>query len=200
VTPVDARPACVAVQIGPLRTVANYVTGVRTVAAVAVAVAALDTGSLGLLAVAYGIYWLGDMLDGLAARRLGQETRVGAVLDIVSDRACTAVLCACLVSLVPGVAIVALVFLPSFLVLDTMLSLAFLCWPLLSPNYFHLVDRRVWAANWSLPAKAANTAGVIGAVAFGQYTLALGVALAVLAVKLWSAAAVARLLSRDGRA
>jgi phosphatidylglycerophosphate synthase len=203
VTPVDARAARAAVQLGPLHTVANYVTGVRTIAAVAVAVAALVTGSLGLLVVAYGIYWLGDMLDGLAARRLSQETRAGAVLDIVSDRACTAVLCTALVALVPGVAIVALVFLPSFLVLDTMLSLAFLCWPLLSPNYFHLVDRRVWAANWSPPAKAANTAGVIGAVAFGQHTLALGVALAVLAVKLWSAVAVARLLSqdhRDGRA
>jgi len=199
VAPADARDARAAVRIGPLRTVANDITAVRTVAAVAVAVAALVTGSLGLLAAAYGVYWLGDVLDGLAARRLGQETRVGAVLDIVGDRACTAVLCTGLVSLVPGVAIVALVFLPSFLVLDTMLSLAFLCWPLLSPNYFHLVDRRVWALNWSPPAKAANTAGVIGAVAFGQYTLALGVALAVLAVKLWSTAAMARLLSRDGR-
>ena len=197
--PADARDARAAVRIGPLRTVANDITAVRTVAAVAVAVAALVTGSLGLLAAAYGVYWLGDVLDGLAARRLGQETRVGAVLDIVGDRACTAVLCTGLVSLVPGVAIVALVFLPSFLVLDTMLSLAFLCWPLLSPNYFYLVDRRVWALNWSPPAKAANTAGVIGAVAFGQYTLALGVALAVLAVKLWSTAAMARLLSRDGR-
>ena len=197
--PADARDARAAVRIGPLRTVANDITAVRTVASVAVAVAALVTGSLGLLAAAYGVYWLGDVLDGLAARRLGQETRVGAVLDIVGDRACTAVLCTGLVSLVPGVAIVALVFLPSFLVLDTMLSLAFLCWPLLGPNDFHLVDRRVWALNWSPPAKAANTAGVIGAVAFGQYTLALGVALAVLAVKLWSAAAMARLLSRDGR-
>src|SRR5690349_3224757 len=55
VTPVDARAT---VQIGPLRTVANYITAVRTVAAVAVAVAALVTGSVALLAVAYGVYWL----------------------------------------------------------------------------------------------------------------------------------------------
>ncbi|RLP85861.1 CDP-alcohol phosphatidyltransferase family protein [Micromonospora sp. BL4] len=189
-----------AINVGPLRTVPNYITALRTVAAVTVGVVALVAGSVALLAVAYGIYWLGDMLDGWAARRLGQETRAGAVLDIVSDRACTAVLCVGLVSLVPDVAVVALVFLLSFLVLDTMLSLAFLCWPVLSPNYFHLVDRRVWALNWSPLAKAANTAGVIGAVAFGQYQLALGVAVAVVAVKLWSAAAVARLLNRDGRA
>ncbi|MGW3607656.1 MULTISPECIES: CDP-alcohol phosphatidyltransferase family protein [unclassified Micromonospora] len=196
-TLVDSRTA---INVGPLRTVPNYITVIRTVAAVTVGVAALVAGSVVLLAVAYGIYWLGDVLDGWAARRLGQETRAGAVLDIVSDRACTAVLCVGLVSLVPDVAVVALVFLLSFLVLDTMLSLAFLCWPVISPNYFYLVDRRVWALNWSPLAKAANTAGVVGAVAFGQYRLALAVAVAVVAVKLWSAAAVVRLLERDGRA
>ncbi|MEU4241114.1 CDP-alcohol phosphatidyltransferase family protein [Actinoplanes sp. NPDC026619] len=196
-TLVDARSA---VRAGPFRTVANAITVIRTLAAVTVGVAALLAGSVPLLVVAYGIYWLGDMLDGLAARRLHQETRAGAVLDIVSDRACTAVLCVSLVARMPEVAAVALVFLPSFMVLDTMLSLAFLCWPLVSPNYFHRVDRRVWALNWSPAAKAVNTAGVIGAVAFGQFRLALAVALAVLAVKLWSAVAVARLLDRDGRA
>ncbi|MEW2427871.1 CDP-alcohol phosphatidyltransferase family protein [Micromonospora sp. NPDC047644] len=196
-TLVDSR---IAITVGPLRTVPNYITAVRTVAAVTVGILALVSGSVALMAVSYSIYWLGDVLDGWAARRLGQETRAGAVFDIVSDRACTAVLCVGLVSLVPDVAVVALVFLLSFLVLDTMLSLAFLCWPVLSPNYFHLVDRRVWALNWSPLAKVANTAGVIGAIAFGQYLLALGVAVAVVAVKLWSVAAVARLLERDGRA
>ncbi|MCX5070318.1 CDP-alcohol phosphatidyltransferase family protein [Micromonospora lupini] len=196
-TLVDSRAA---ISVGPLRTVPNYITAVRTVAAVTVGIAALVAGSVAFMAVAYGIYWIGDMLDGWAARRLGQETRAGAVLDIVSDRACTPVLCVGLVSLVPDVAVVALVFLLSFLVLDTMLSLSFLCWPVLSPNHFHLVDRRVWAWNWSPLAKAANTAGVIGAIAFGQYRLALAVAVAVVVVKLWSVAAVARLLDRDGRA
>lgn len=193
-------PPRAAMDVGPLRTVPNYITAARTVAAVAVGVAALAAGSVALIAVAYAIYWLGDMLDGWAARRLGQETRAGAVLDIVSDRACTAVLCVGLVALVPGIAVLAVVFLLSFMVLDTMLSLAFLCWPIVSPNYFHEVDRRVWAWNWSPPAKAANTAGVIAAIVLGQYPLALGIALAVLVVKLWSAAAVVRLLARDGRA
>ncbi|MFE0529577.1 CDP-alcohol phosphatidyltransferase family protein [Micromonospora parva] len=196
-TLVDSRAA---LTVGPFRTVPNYITAVRTVAAVAVGVVALVSGSVTLMAVSYGIYWIGDMLDGWAARRLGQETRAGAVFDIVSDRACTAVLCGGLVALVPEVAVVVVVFLLSFLVLDTMLSLAFLCWPVLSPNYFHTVDRRIWAWNWSPMAKVANTAGVIGAIAFGQYRLALGVAVAVVAVKLWSVAAVVRLLHRDGRA
>ncbi|KAB1930655.1 CDP-alcohol phosphatidyltransferase family protein [Micromonospora sp. ALFpr18c] len=189
-----------ALRVGPLRTVANYITIIRTLAAVTLGIVALISGSVALIAVAYGVYWVGDMLDGLAARWLGQETRAGAVLDIVSDRACTAVLCVGLVALVPDVSLVAMVFLPSFMVLDTMLSLVFLCWPVNSPNDFHVVDRRVWALNWSPLAKAVNTAGVIGAVAIGRYSVAVIVALAVLAVKAWSAVAVARLLSRDGRA
>ncbi|MEU8301839.1 CDP-alcohol phosphatidyltransferase family protein [Micromonospora sp. NPDC048909] len=196
-TLVDSRPA---LQVGPLLTIPNYITIIRTLAAVTLGIVALVSGSVALIAVAYGIYWLGDMLDGLAARWLGQETRAGAVLDIVSDRACTAVLCTGLVALMPDVSPVAMVFLPSFMVLDTMLSLVFLCWPVTSPNYFYLVDRRVWALNWSPLAKAVNTAGVIGAVAFGQYSVAVTVALAVLSVKAWSAVAVAKLLNRDGRA
>ena len=187
-------------QVGSVRTVPNLITAVRTVVAVVVGVAALVAGSVVLLLIAYGCYWIGDILDGWAARRLRQETRAGAVFDIVSDRACTAVLCLTLVTLVPDVAVVAAVFLLSFMVLDTMLSLAFLCWPVLSPNYFRLVDRRVWWLNWSPPAKTANTAGVIATVACGQYALALGVALAIVAVKLWSVAAVVRLLDRQGRA
>jgi phosphatidylglycerophosphate synthase len=189
-----------AVRVGPLLNVPNAITLVRTLAAVTVGVVALASGSVALIAVAYAIYWLGDVLDGAAARRLDQETRAGAVFDIISDRACTSVLCMGLVALVPGVSLVAVVFLPSFMVLDTMLSLAFLCWPVLGPNHFHRVDRRVWALNWSPAAKAVNTAGVVGAVAFGQYALAVVVAVAVLLVKVWSAVAIGRLLRRDGRA
>lgn len=187
-----------ALRVGPFSTVPNLVTLVRTVAAVMLGLLAEATGSLALVGVAYGVFWAGDMLDGWSARKLRQETRVGAVFDIVSDRACVAVLCAGLVSIVPGVTPVALVFLLSFMVLDAMLSLSFLCWPVLSPNYFHVVDRRVWLLNWSPLGKAANSAGVVVAVALGLHLLALAVALCVVAVKLWSAARVIRLIEADG--
>ena len=154
---------------------------------------------LALLGLAYGIYWIGDMLDGWSARRLGQETRAGAVLDIVSDRACTSVLCVGLVAALPGVAPVAIVFLLSFMVLDTMLSLAFLCWPVMSPNYFHLVDPLVWKLNWSPLAKASNTAGVVGAVAVGLHGVALVVALGDRRPEDLVGVRVARLVERDGR-
>jgi phosphatidylglycerophosphate synthase len=177
--------------VGTVRTVPNVVTVVRTVVAVTLGAAAVASGDLPLLAA--------DVLDGWSARRLGQETRLGAVLDIVSDRACTAVLCTGLVAHVPGVVPLAVVFLLSFMVLDTMLSLAFLCWPVLGPNEFHRVDRRVWELNWSPVAKAANTAGVVAAVVLGAHAVGLFVALTVVGVKLWSARRVLQLLALEGR-
>ncbi|RYP88905.1 CDP-alcohol phosphatidyltransferase family protein [Nocardioides guangzhouensis] len=185
-------------RVGPFATLPNLVTLVRTVTAVTLGVLAEATSSLTLAVVAYAIFWMGDLLDGWSARRLRQETRAGAVFDIVSDRACVAVLCAGLVSMVPGVTPVALVFLLSFMVLDAMLSLSFLCWPVVSPNYFHVVDRRVWQLNWSPAGKAANSAGVIGAVALGLNGVALVVALLVVAVKLWSSVRVVHLIEAHG--
>jgi hypothetical protein len=69
--------------------VPNAITAVRTAGSVGLAVAALTHRSAHLLVAAYLVYWIGDILDGAAARALGQETRTGAVFDIVADRACT---------------------------------------------------------------------------------------------------------------
>ena len=192
-------PPLETLRVGPVRTVPNLVTTVRTVLAVAIGVVAVSTGDLALLAVGYAVYWVGDILDGWSARRLDQETRLGAVLDIVSDRACTSVLCVGLVAQLPGVVPLALVFLLSFMVLDTMLSLAFLCWPIVSPNEFHLVDHRVWLLNWSPAAKAANTAGVVGAILLGAYGVGLAIAAVVVGVKVLSAVRVVGLLEASGR-
>ncbi|MEK8107153.1 CDP-alcohol phosphatidyltransferase family protein [Micromonospora sp. M12] len=59
--------------------VPNVITAARTAASVGLAVAALTHRSVHLLVAAYLIYWIGDILDGVAARALGQETRTGAV-------------------------------------------------------------------------------------------------------------------------
>ena len=183
----------------PLGTWPNLVTLVRTVLAVAVGSAAVARADLGLLAAAYAIYWVGDVADGWLARRLDQETRAGAVFDIVGDRACTVLLCAGLLAARPDAWLVVAVFLVSFAVVDTMLSLSFLPWDLLGPNDFHRVDRAVWLLNWSPAAKALNTAGVAALVLFGAYSAALVLALAVLGVKVWSGARVASLLAAPPR-
>jgi CDP-diacylglycerol--glycerol-3-phosphate 3-phosphatidyltransferase len=188
------RPAVTAVTVGRVDTWPNLVTLLRTTVAVVLGGWAIASLDLRVSVMAYAVYWLGDMLDGWLARRLDQETRLGAVLDIVSDRVCTALLCAGLLVHLPRAWILAVAFLLSFSVLDTMLSLAFLCWPILGPNDFHLVDPYVWRLNWSPLAKAANTAGVVVAIALGWYALGLVAVLAIGAVKVWSAARVLRML------
>jgi cardiolipin synthase (CMP-forming) len=178
----------------PLGTWPNLVTLVRTVVAVVVGAVAIARSDVVLLGVAYAAYWAGDVADGWLARRLDQETRTGAVFDIVGDRACTVLLCAGLVAARPGAWLVGAVFLVSFAVVDTMLSLAFLRWDLLGPNDFHRVDRTVWLVNWSPLAKAVNTAGVVALTVLGLYPAALLLAVAVLAVKVGSGLRVVRLL------
>jgi CDP-diacylglycerol--glycerol-3-phosphate 3-phosphatidyltransferase len=193
-TLLEPRPAVAPSSVGRIDTWPNLVTLLRTVAAVVLGGWAIASHDLRVSAIAYAAYWVGDILDGWLARRLDQETRLGAVLDIISDRACTALLCAGLLVHLPDAWMLAVAFLLSFAVLDTMLSLAFLCWPILGPNDFHLVDHTVWRLNWSPLAKAANTAGVVVAIALGWYLAGLAVVLMVGAVKFWSAVRVLRML------
>ena len=83
------------------------------------------------------------------------------MLDIICDRACSAICACCILMLAPETWPAILPFLLSFMMVDTMLSLSFLYWDLKSPNYFGRVDKRVWRLNWSPPAKALNTAGLV---------------------------------------
>ena len=108
-----ARPRPRSAPAVTVRTWANLVTLVRTVLAVALGSAGVGAHDERLLVVAYAVYWVGDMADGWLARRLGQETRVGAVFDIVGDRACTVLLCAGLGRRAAAGRLVGLVFLVS---------------------------------------------------------------------------------------
>jgi len=174
-----------------LRTWANLVTAIRTSAAVPLGLVAAVEASTTLLIAAYLTYWVGDIADGTVARALDQETRIGAVLDVVADRACSAMCLVALAVIHPSLWPALAVFALQFMILDAGLTLSFLCWPVLGPNDFHLIDPVIWRYNWSKPAKALNTAGVVLAVATGQGVLALGIALAMLAVKV---ASIRRLL------
>lgn len=183
-----ARTPVVADGIGPLLTIPNAITIVRTVVSLGLALVALQSDDrLPWVIAAYLVYYLGDSADGLAARLLGQETRAGAVHDILSDRLCTAVCAANLILLQPDLAVPVGIFLLNFMVLDCLLSLSFLLWPIVSPNYFAVVDDLVYRLNWSHPAKALNNIGIIVAVVVGSLPLALVIVVAQLAVKAWSA-------------
>jgi CDP-diacylglycerol--glycerol-3-phosphate 3-phosphatidyltransferase len=107
--------------------------------------------------VALVVYWAGDSLDGFVARVRGCETRIGAVLDILCDRFCAASFYLGLVWLHHEYVVPVFVYLAEFMVIDCFLSLAFLAWPVRSPNYFYVVDRTLWLWNWSKPGKAVNS-------------------------------------------
>lgn len=180
--------------VGPMVNVPNVVTIVRTVAAIILAVLAIAEASAALAVAAYGCYWLGDMLDGASARLLHQETRAGAVLDIVADRACCGLCGAALLVLRPELVVPVGIFLTQFLVLDCLLSLSFLYWPLLSPDYFDRVHPGVHRWNWWPPAKAVNTGGTVVLALVAPSPLWPAVfALAVTVVKLGSLVTVSRL-------
>jgi CDP-diacylglycerol--glycerol-3-phosphate 3-phosphatidyltransferase len=138
-------------------TSATVVTFVRTVASVVLSGLAAREESLTLLVVALVVYWAGDSLDGLVARVRGCETRIGAVLDILCDRFCAASFYVGLVWLHHEYVVPVFVYLAEFMVIDCFLSLAFLAWPVRSPNYFYVVDRTLWLWNWSKPGKAVNS-------------------------------------------
>ncbi len=177
-----------------LGTPATVITGVRTVVAVGLAGWATAEGSLTLLVAALAVYWVGDMLDGFVARTMRHETRIGAVLDILCDRFCAAAFYLGLIWLQPEHTWPVLVYLAEFMVVDCFLSLAFLAWPLRSPNYFYVVDRPIWLWNWSKPAKAANSAiFAVLLLVTGWTWLALGIAVALLVLKVVSLGRLARI-------
>jgi len=86
------------------------------------------------------------------------ETRIGALLDIMSDRLCAAAFYFGLAWLHPEFTIPVVLYLAEYMVIDFFLSIAFLGWKIRSPNYFYVVDPTIYRLNWSHPAKAVNSA------------------------------------------
>lgn len=148
---------CGHVELERWGTVPNAITALRTVAAVGLGLAAAVDRDLTLLLWSAGVYWVGDSLDGTVARLLRRETRIGAVFDIICDRVSAAVIYLGVVWLLPHLLVPVAIYLLSFSVVDLMLSLSFLAYPLSSPNYFYLIDRTIYRWNWSIPAKTANS-------------------------------------------
>src|SRR4051794_36082658 len=175
-------------------TSATVITGVRTVASVVLAGFAVHDESLRLLVVALVVYWAGDSLDGFVARIRGCETRIGAVLDILSDRFCAASFYIGLVWLHHEFALPVFIYLAEFMVVDCFLSMAFLAWPIRSPNYFYVVDRPLWLWNWSKPGKAVNSSlFAVLLLVTGWVWLGVAIATALLVMKSVSLGRLGRL-------
>ena len=175
-------------------TSATVITFVRTIISVVLAGVAAQQESLTLLVVALVVYWVGDSLDGFVARIRGCETRIGAVLDILCDRFCAASFYLGLVWLQPELTLPVFLYLAEFMVIDCFLSIAFLAWPVRSPNYFYVIDRPIWAWNWSKPAKAVNSSlFAVLLLLTGAVWLGVAIACALLVLKTASLVRLARI-------
>ncbi|WP_157571178.1 CDP-alcohol phosphatidyltransferase family protein [Nocardioides insulae] len=136
---------------------ATVVTLLRTALTVGLLMWGTVEQSLTILVVGLVSHWIGDSLDGEYARWFDCETRIGAVMDLVCDRLCVALFYLGLIWLMPVLVVPVGLYLVEFMVVDTFLSLAFLAWPIRSPNYFYVVDARIYRWNWSRLGKAANS-------------------------------------------
>jgi CDP-diacylglycerol---glycerol-3-phosphate 3-phosphatidyltransferase len=167
-----------------LFTSATVVTFIRTSVSLGFSLAGAYQGSKTLLVVGLVVYWVGDTLDGEIARWRNCETRIGAVIDMLSDRLNCAGFYLGLAWLDPIMAYPVSVYLFEFMVIDAFLSLAFVAWPIRSPNYFYAVDRRIWLWNWSRTGKAANSGlFAILLLVTGWWWLGLIIAVALLVLK-----------------
>jgi phosphatidylglycerophosphate synthase len=176
-----------------LRNAANLVTVIRTVASLALVTTAAVQHSWPWLLAGYLTYWIGDSADGNIARWQHQETRFGAVFDVVCDRV-NCISCALVLLLFIDAPWPIAVFLFQFVVVDLPLTLLPMRWPVLSPNYFHLIDPLAYTLNWHVVAKVTNTTLLITLLVFvPDQRVALVAASTVLLIKIWSLGRVLRL-------
>ena len=177
-----------------LRNAANLVTVIRTLASLALVTTAAVQHSWPWLLAGYLTYWIGDSADGNIARWRHQETRFGAVFDVVCDRI-NCVSCALVFLQFVDAPWPIAVFLFQFVVVDLPLTLLPMRWPVLSPNYFYLIDRLAYTLNWHVVAKVTNTTLLITLlVLFPDHQwVALVAASTVLLIKIWSLGRVLRL-------
>jgi len=184
-----------------LLTWANLVTAVRLAAGLAAFGAFYLESWEGWNFIGLAIYWAGDILDGWLARRLKQETLLGAQFDILADRMLICFFYLGYLTVHPARAPAVLLFLLEFAVLDHYLSNQFIRWPILSPNYFYLVDRQTWLWLWSTPAKALNTGLVtLLLIALPCQWPAIVVTIALISVRLWCVRRTLILSACAGRA
>jgi CDP-diacylglycerol--glycerol-3-phosphate 3-phosphatidyltransferase len=176
-------PGCSCCATTSLATAPNVLTIARTLACAAFTVEAVAAASWRVLLAAVAAYWVGDVCDGILARTTACETRFGAALDVVCDRACCALVLLGAVALESSFVLPVAVYLLAFVVVDTLLSLTFLAWPLLGVNYLRYVDERVWRLNVSPPAKLLNSAVFLLLLLAGQPYAAATAAVCALVLK-----------------
>lgn len=183
----------------PAFTIPNVITLARTVASLVLSGIGAATGSTTLLLIGLAVYIVGDSADGISARVLHQETRRGALFDVVTDRICSVAFWVPWAVMHPDLRLPIAIYVFEFVVVDGPLSLLWARWPLTSCNYVGRVDLPVWLANWCIPAKVLNsTALILLLIVWPIPTLATVLVSVILVVKVVSLVRLRSLLPAPG--
>lgn len=138
--------------------------------------------------IGFGIHWIGDFIDGFCARKLKQETILGAEIDIIADR--LEIICFYVIFLYfrPYIYLPVMLYLINYAFVDFYLSYQFVKFDIISPNYFYKVNKKVYKFNYSPVAKFCNSSVVTLLLIFlpHLYLLVAVIAGGLVAVKSYS--------------
>lgn len=135
----------------------NILTLLRLVLSLAFFILAIIEQSPTYNFIGLGIHWLGDVLDGTYARIFKQETILGAEIDIIADRVEILFFFVNFLYFNPQLFLPVAIYIINFAFVDFYLSYQFLKHDIISPLYFHKVDRTVHLLNFSLGGRCFNS-------------------------------------------
>ncbi len=174
---------------------ANVITLLRLGGSLIFFVLAVVRQSPAMNFIGLGIHWLGDLSDGICARKARQETILGAEIDIIADRVEVLFFYVNFLHFHPALWLPAAVYILDFAFIDFYLSYQFLKYDIISPNYFYKVDRTVYAWNFSPAGKFANSTVVTLVLIFlpALWPAAAVFALGLVGVKTYSVCRLTRI-------
>lgn len=151
--------------------------------------------------IGFGIHWVVDFIDGFCARTLKQETVVGAEIDLIADRLELICFYVIFLHFRPQLVLPAMLYLVDYAFVDFYLGYQFTKFDIISPNYFHKVNRTVYRLNFSPVGKFANSSVVTLTLIFlpGLWLWVSLYALGLIVVKSYSVYLVEREKARRRR-
>lgn len=168
--------------------IANYVTLLRLITSLIFFILAAIKMSPTLNFIGFGIHWIVDFLDGLLARKLKQETILGAEMDIIADRVEIMFFYVNFLFFNPTLYLPIALYIIDYAFIDFYLSYQFIKYDIISPNYFYKVNRMVYLLNYSPGGKFANSSLVVLMLIFlpKLYLFVAVIALVLIGVKSYS--------------
>jgi CDP-diacylglycerol--glycerol-3-phosphate 3-phosphatidyltransferase len=142
---------------GSKYSIANFVTIIRLVVSLNFFALAVVHNSPTYNYIGFFFHWLVDFIDGLCARKLKQETILGAEMDIIVDRVEILFFFVNLFHFKPELVPAGSLYLIDYAFVDFYLSFQFNKYGIISPNYFNQVDRTIYLLNYSPAGKFCNS-------------------------------------------